>query len=105
MSHSRDSKQLQIWTDRLREFRSSEQTVREFCESSGISQATYYYWKRRLSSPSAKTRQAKQRNVSSHGSAAPRRSFLPVLVKSVEPTLQWLSIELPTCEMVDCSCS
>ncbi len=48
MSHSRDSKQLQIWTDRLREFRSSEQTVREFCESLGISQATSYYWKRRL---------------------------------------------------------
>jgi hypothetical protein len=95
MSHIRDSKQLQVWTDRLREFRCSEQTVREFCERLGISQATYYYWKRRLRCPSTKPVRAKQRDGKTRRSVTPMRSFLPVIVKPLEPAHQCLSIELP----------
>jgi transposase len=36
------------WADRLARFRSSGQTVARFCAAEGISEATFYLWKRAL---------------------------------------------------------
>ena len=37
-----------IWTERISECRSSGLTVKKWCEQSGISSKTYYYWQHKL---------------------------------------------------------
>jgi hypothetical protein len=96
MAGNRDQKQLQDWTERLREFRSGEQTVRAYCERHDISQARFFYWQRKLTSPAAKPRQAKHREVAARGSVASTGTFVPVMVKSTERTQPCLSIQLST---------
>jgi hypothetical protein len=86
MSTIRDSKKLQVWEERLREFRSGQHTVRQFCERLGISQANFYYWKRKLPAHGSKRKQPKSRTS----------SFLPVFVKPTNRSGPCLSIQLPT---------
>ena len=38
----------QLWTDRLKRFRSADQTVAAFCAAEGVSDPTFYLWRRRL---------------------------------------------------------
>ena len=45
----------QEWRERLEDFAISEMTVREWCDFNRVSQHQYYYWRRRLAQPSAKT--------------------------------------------------
>ncbi len=37
-----------LWTQRLQRYRLSGQTIVEFCSNEEVSQATFYYWKKRL---------------------------------------------------------
>ena len=39
---------VQEWTERLERFAASSLTVAQFCEAEGVSQQSYYHWKRRL---------------------------------------------------------
>ena len=39
------------WQERLRRFDQSQTTVAQFCADEGISQASYYHWKRKLRDP------------------------------------------------------
>jgi hypothetical protein len=43
------SARVSIWLDRLNRFSSNHQPVAEFCLGEGISEASFYHWKRRLS--------------------------------------------------------
>ena len=45
----------QEWRERLEDFAHSEMTVQEWCEFNRVSLSQYYYWRRRLAQPSAKT--------------------------------------------------
>src|SRR5260221_3188650 len=45
----------QEWRERLEDFAHSEMSVREWCEFNRVSQHQYYYWRRRLAGPAAKT--------------------------------------------------
>ena len=38
----------QLWTDRLKRFRSADQTVAAFCAAEGVSASNFYLWRRRL---------------------------------------------------------
>ena len=38
----------QQWTERLQRFEESQQTVAEFCKAEGVSEGSFYQWKRRL---------------------------------------------------------
>ncbi len=38
----------QDWADRLERFEHLDITVRQFCLDEGVSQASYYYWRRKL---------------------------------------------------------
>ncbi len=38
----------QLWADRLERFEHLDITVRQFCLDEGVSQAPYYYWRRKL---------------------------------------------------------
>jgi hypothetical protein len=53
------------WRRRLRAFERCDETVAEFCDREGVSDASFYHWRRVLSA--AATRET-----------APRVSFLPV---------------------------
>ena len=53
MSRSLSVSRHQLWKQRLARFQASHQTVVEFCRQEGISQPSFYLWRKRLSSPSA----------------------------------------------------
>jgi hypothetical protein len=38
----------QRWTERLARYHQAKQTVADFCAAEGISQANFYFWKRKL---------------------------------------------------------
>jgi len=38
----------QLWDDRIKRFKSSDQTVAQFCAAEGCSQASFYQWRRKL---------------------------------------------------------
>ena len=48
MSRSETAK---LWQERLRRFDRSQMTVAEFCLSEGVSQPSYYQWKKKLRQP------------------------------------------------------
>lgn len=80
----------QQWTERLQRFEESQQTVAEFCQAEGVSEASFYQWKRRLGRASRnKTLPAPRR---SQASARPRPSFQSVIVRD---TSTQVTIRLP----------
>ena len=48
MSVVRNGEKVQQWTDRLSRFRRGGETVAAFCRSEGVSEASFYLWKRKL---------------------------------------------------------
>jgi transposase-like protein len=96
MPKSSDLDKFQLWEKRLAEFRSRPVSVQRFCRSLGVSQAQFYYWKRKLSpNGSRSTRRIVDRR-SIEGHPPLRRSFLPVVVNSERAHEGCLSISLPS---------
>lgn len=56
----------QAWADRLDRFEQARSTVADFCQAEGVSQASYYYWRRKL------------RDAQAAAPAKPTATFLPV---------------------------
>ena len=48
MARRSDPAKLREWSDRFRRFGKSPQTIADFCRAEAVSQASFYYWKRRL---------------------------------------------------------
>jgi transposase-like protein len=75
----------QAWVERVDRFQQSNQTVAEFCHAEGISQASLYQWRRKLSLANATATQ-------------PLPAFVPVKLRASEasttPTTV-MSVELP----------
>ncbi len=42
------NQQLELWTQRVTECRSSGMQVKTWCQTHGVSKKTYYYWQRRV---------------------------------------------------------
>lgn len=40
--------QLQVWTKRVQDCRSSELTVKQWCSENGIAVGTYYHWQKKV---------------------------------------------------------
>ena len=72
-----------VWRERLRRFSRSGLTVAQFCEEEGVSQPSFYQWRKRLAGPSAEV---------SHRQARP--AFQPLAVTPTRPTPPGVSIEL-----------
>src|SRR5580658_1109539 len=64
------------WRELLADQRSSGMSVKEWCESEGIREHRYYYWRKRLSEPTVSSAPASP--------AAPR--WLPVALDSAPPS-------------------
>jgi hypothetical protein len=52
MARSSSVSRQQFWQQRLARFQASRQTVVEFCRKEGVSQPSFYLWRKRLSPPS-----------------------------------------------------
>lgn len=48
MSRRADPSRQQEWEERFRRFEKSSRTIDEFCRAEGVSQASFYYWKKKL---------------------------------------------------------
>lgn len=48
MPRGSSSAKVQEWTERLARFQKSDLSVARFCQKEGISQASFYQWKRKL---------------------------------------------------------
>ena len=73
----RDARKEQQWRQRLRQWRASGLTVRAFCEERGLSQPSFYAWRRVLVERDAES-----------------AVFVPVQVVSGEPRAAESAIEL-----------
>ena len=80
-----ETKTAQRWAERLRRFEHAEMTVAQFCISEGVSQPSFYSWRKKL------------REFNIIVQPAPTASFLPVVLpqttRSVQVTLT--TVELP----------
>ena len=70
-----------LWTQRLQRYRLSGQTVVEFCRDEEVSQAAFYYWKKRL------------RDLESSSSEELSASANPTLRSNANP--QFAKVALP----------
>ena len=67
-----------LWTQRLRRYDQADMTVAEFCDSEGVSQPSFYSWRRKLRMPAVTTKRQPP---------AQAAVFLPVALPSpVHPT-------------------
>ena len=95
MGRSIDASVREVWRDRLGRYESSELTVTDFCEAEGVSQASFYQWRKKL---------GRRRRVASAGrrdeTAASRSpAFVPVVptTLAVVVTLgNGVRVELPS---------
>lgn len=69
------SEAASVWRQRLRRFASSSMTVAQFCQSEGVSQPSFYKWRKKLG----------QLPATNAGQDAVEAQFLPVqLTESTE---------------------
>ena len=56
----RDDYKMHQWKERFKKFRSSGQTVEQFCSSEHVSINTFYYWRKRVDDRPATVRSAER---------------------------------------------
>jgi hypothetical protein len=64
--------QLQLWSERFKQFSQGSQSVQKYCEAAGCTPASFYYWKRKVGT-------ASQPGVSLP--ASQRSAFVPIVVR------------------------
>lgn len=79
MPRKPDPAKLREWSDRMQRFEKSSQTVAEFCRAEGVSQPSFYHWKRRLRGGSRRRQGVKGRGQST-AAANPSIGFRSVVV-------------------------
>ena len=99
MSVVRRGVKFQEWTERLSRFRSSGRTVAAFCQSEGVSEASFYLWKRKLTRTTERTGQCPP-DVASSGrsgkrSSAPAFEAVELVSRSPLATPSATTVRLP----------
>ena len=111
MGRGSDSEKRRQWAERLERYARSGKTVAQFCADECVSQASFYLWKRRLTTSSAvgnpRSKQDEQIKTA---------AFRPVLVASpvasgvnvrmpdgivIELGSEWSTIEKVVCHLLD----
>ena len=82
MARSRDARKWQEWRRRMQRFEERQQSVAAFCRDEGVSEASFYQWRKRLAEPSVQEL---------HGEADATTGFRPVRVL----TATHISVRLP----------
>ena len=73
----------ELWAERLRRFELVDTTVPAFCVAEGVSQPSYYHWRRKLRGPAI--------NAESQTACPPSRSTLQNIEAAVEFALRPLA--------------
>jgi len=82
---------VQQWAGRLERFRNSGQSVTKFCEAEGVSQPSFYQWKKKLAFSTGRAREA-----TPFGKALLGKAFQAVELKPVtRSTTTTTTIRLP----------
>jgi len=103
---------IEQWSERFERFERSGLTVVQFCRQEGVSQPSFYQWRKKLTRPARRGQQAvtKGRPMprAGHGRKAPRRqpnaivempfgpSFRPVSVTTGSARAACLTVRLPS---------
>jgi hypothetical protein len=95
MVRGSDSAKVSVWRERLERFGKSEVKVKPFCAGEGVSVASFYAWRRKLSKPAA---DRADQNEASYPSERPSRVFTPIVVNPLPATI---SIRLPDGVQID----
>ena len=97
MVRGSDSAKVSVWRERLERFGKSEVKVKPFCAGEGVSVASFYAWRRKLSKPAA-DRAGQKNGEASYPSERPSRVFTPIVVNPLPATI---SIRLPDGVQID----
>ena len=73
---STSKSKLQLWQERLQQFRRRSQTIQEFCDSVGCTRPTFHYWKNKIEALSPLPRPVKPAPVKPVAPSA----FVPVVL-------------------------
>ncbi len=97
MSRVSDPVKVEQWSERLRRFGESGQTVADFCRAECVSQASFYRWKKTLGCPRTKIRSVCSDSSGELGSSL---ESLPSMgsfqaVELAEPTFTELALTEP----------
>ncbi len=87
MAQGLDFSKRRTWSERLRRFAGSDLTVAGFCDLEGVSTASFYEWRRRLT--------PRRASRSGPNDPSPGPSFLPLEVVSPAATSAPLEIHFP----------
>jgi hypothetical protein len=92
MPRPADPRKQQYWLEHIRRCQSSRLSVRDYCDHFGLSQASFYAWKRVL----------RQRGLladtgpgSPRAQAPPTPRFVPVALSGLDPTAGRIELVLP----------
>ena len=70
-----------LWRDRLARFRKSKLSVAEFCRQEGISNPSFYQWRKRLVWDAARSKQVRVPAKTAQSPLVPVKVSSPVLVE------------------------
>jgi hypothetical protein len=90
MRRGLDAGKLELWRRRMREFERGTETVAAFCGRLGVSAASFYLWRRRVTGLADETSGPKSpgRSAPQSGQArVPPLSFLPVQITGQAPSV------------------
>lgn len=96
MSHSETAK---LWQDRLRRFVASQSTVTQFCQNEGVSQPSFYKWKKKLRQPPIVAASKRTGSIVQFMplrlATEPVNQVAPKADQQASPSLACTTIELP----------
>ena len=86
MSRGLSPEKMEEWTGRLRRFEQSNQTVARFCQDEGVSQPSFYSWKKKLRefSPASGRSQFQPVHVTSSSLGTARQETIVRLGREIE---------------------
>ncbi len=94
MSDELRSKKVEEWSDRFLRFSNCRQTVAEFCHAEGVSQPSFYAWRKKLKAIGLATIADYDVSAKAVKSVSPR-SFEPVSLAPHSPCSVGLKVRLP----------
>jgi hypothetical protein len=87
MMRRSNAAKVREWTERLRRFGDSQETVAVFCASEGVSAPSFYQWKRRLASENDRAKPtSKRRTQPERSSKNANRNFTRLTVVDGVPS-------------------
>jgi hypothetical protein len=79
-----------VWRGRLSKFRKSKLTVKEFCRQEGVSEPSFYRWRKRLDLGPVETKSVR-RSQAQKPNTSRQQSFIPVRVPA--PAVAFAEVE------------